>query len=103
MAPSKVETVEFDKYYNIIDGQCRSAKEYTHGINPATKENLWPVPVATTQDVDDAVKAANKAYNSWKKTTWETRLEHLQRYKELSLSYWPEIKDLLMKETGKPV
>lgn len=103
MAPSKVNVVEFDKFYNIVNGEKRSAKDYTHGINPSTKKELWPVPVATQADVDEAVKAANKAFKSWKLTSWESRVELWNKFKELFYQYEKEFRDLLAKEAGKPV
>ena len=82
MAPSKLTTVSFTTFSNIIDGEPRSSKTKYHGIDPCTKQPLWDVPVATPQDVDDAVIAATKAFAEWKKTTWEYRSERFIRYKE---------------------
>ena len=102
MAPSKLTTIEFDTFFNVVDGQNRSSKTKYNGIDPTTKENLWDVPVATHDDVEDAVVAATRAYNSWKKLTWAERTKYLQRYKEVYDSYLEEMTELLLKETGKP-
>jgi len=102
MAPSKLTEVDFETFSNVVDGQSRNSKEKYQGVNPATKEKLWDVPVASLDDVDDAVAAANKAYKEWSRTTWEYRTERIARFQEAFESYAKEMTNLLIKETGKP-
>jgi acyl-CoA reductase-like NAD-dependent aldehyde dehydrogenase len=103
MAPSRTTEIAFDKYYNIIDGQKREAKEFYHGINPATSEKLWPVPVATEQDVDDAVKAARKAFPAWRDTPIDERAQKVMDFVEAYSAYVNEFTELMIAECGKPV
>jgi len=102
MAPSRLETISFTTFSNIVNGEPRSSKTKYHGIDPTTKEPNWDVPVATADDVEDAVAAANKAFAEWKTTTWEYRTERLARFKDAIESYQEELTNLLIKETGKP-
>lgn len=102
MAPSKLTPIDFTTFTNIVNGQPRNSKNEYNGIDPTTKEKLWDVPVASEEDVEDAVKAANSAYRKWSKTSWEERQEAFTRLKEVYLSYQDEMTELLMKETGKP-
>ena len=102
MAPSKLETISFTTFSNIVDGQPRSSKTKYHGVDPTTKEPNWDVPVATADDVEDAVAGANKAFAEWKNTTWEYRTERIARFKDAFEAYQEELTDLLLKETGKP-
>ncbi len=102
MSPSKVTTVDFGTYQNTVNGELRGGKNVYHGINPSTKEELWPVPVATTQDVEDAVKAANAAFPAWSRTPFEKRVEMIKKYQELYNGYEKELTDLITKECGKP-
>jgi acyl-CoA reductase-like NAD-dependent aldehyde dehydrogenase len=102
MAPSKIITVAFDSFSNIVNGEPRNSKNKYNGIDPTTKEKLWDVPVASKDDVDDAVRAANSAYKKWSKKSWEERQEALTCFKEVYASYQNEMTELLMKETGKP-
>ncbi|OAL39080.1 hypothetical protein AYO20_01831 [Fonsecaea nubica] len=102
MAPSKVDTISFDTFSNVINGQLRSSKTKYQGIDPTTKQPNWDVPVATPEDIEDAVAAANKAFAEWKNTTWEYRVERLARLKEAFEVYQEEFTNLLLKETGKP-
>lgn len=103
MSPSKVSTIQWDSFSNIIDGQLRGAKNQHHGINPSTSEELWPVPIATQQDVDDAVVSAEKAFQKYKLTSLEKRKELLGKFCDAYKENAEQMIDLLCKETGKPV
>lgn len=102
MAPSRLETISFTTFSNIVDAEPRSSKTKYHGIDPTTKQPNWDVPVASPEDVEDAVAAANRAFADWKTTTWEYRTERLARFKETLETYRDELTELLIKETGKP-
>ncbi|EXJ90736.1 hypothetical protein A1O1_03840 [Capronia coronata CBS 617.96] len=102
MAPSKLETISFTTFSNIIDGQPRTSKTKYHGIDPTTKQPNWDVPVASPDDVEAAVAAANKAFADWKTTSWAYRTERIGRFKEALEAYEDEMIELLLKETGKP-
>lgn len=102
MSPSKVSTLDFTKFYNIVDGQQRSSKSVHHSINPATLENLWDVPIATQQDVNDAVVSAKNAFKSWSQVPIEKRKEYLGKFMDLYSTYEEEFTNLIIKEVGKP-
>ncbi|PSK53809.1 Aldehyde dehydrogenase [Elsinoe australis] len=102
MSPGKVSNIEWDKFYNIVDGKNRSADKFHNGVNPINREKNWDVPIATQQDVDDAVAAGNKAFESWSQTPIETRKELLSQYVELWKANQEDMTELLVKETGKP-
>lgn len=102
MSPSKITSVDFESFSNIVNGESRSSKTKYHGVDPTTKLANWDVPVATQQDVDDAVVAANKAFQSWKLKTWAERTEKIARFKDVLEQYTGEFTTLLMKECGKP-
>ena len=103
MSPSKVTNIDFHSFSNIVDGQPRGGKAKYNGINPATKEKLWDVPVATQQDVEEAVSAARKAFPSWSKTPFEQRAKSLVQFEDAYEGYEKEFTDLMVAETGKPV
>ena len=79
MSPSKVSEIKWDEFSNWIDGKARGGKEKHHGVNPATGEQLWAVPVGTQQDVDDAVVSAQKAQEKWRDVPIEKRKELLNK------------------------
>lgn len=93
----------FDTFNNIIDGKARSAKDSYHSLDPSTEEPLWDAPVATEDDVEDAVGAARRAFSSWSKVPLEERCELVRRYAEAFISREEEMTQLLKRETGKPV
>jgi hypothetical protein len=43
MSPSKVSSIKFDEFYNIVDGKQRSAKNFHNGIDPTTGQKSWDV------------------------------------------------------------
>jgi hypothetical protein len=92
-----------DSFHNTVDGQPRSSKNKHRGINPATGEELWEVPIGNQQDVDDAVVSAQKAFETWSQTPLEKRKETLSKFRDHYMSYADEMVDLLCAETGKPV
>ena len=47
--------------------------------NPATEEVAGKISMGSAADVDKAVKAARKAFDSWSQTSREERLEVLGR------------------------
>jgi hypothetical protein len=102
MSPSKVSIIEFEKFYNIIDGKQRGSKEIHHGVNPATGQELWDIPIASEQDLNDAVAGSKKAFPAWRDTPLEKRKELLLKFAELCQAHSEELTKLLCKETGKP-
>jgi acyl-CoA reductase-like NAD-dependent aldehyde dehydrogenase len=103
MSPSKVSTIEFEKFYNIIDGKQRGSDNIHHGVNPSTGQELWDVPIGSEQDLNDAVAVAKKAFPKWRDTPIEKRKELLLKFADLITQYQDEFTTLLCKESGKPV
>ncbi|EME46559.1 hypothetical protein DOTSEDRAFT_70539 [Dothistroma septosporum NZE10] len=102
MSPSKVSTVRWDEFYNIINGQRRGGKDQHHGTDPTTGDKLWPVPIGTQKDVEEAVEVAQKAFEAWRDVPIEQRKEYLNKCKDILLAHSDEMTELLCKETGKP-
>lgn len=96
-------SINFSTFSNIINGESRSSAQVSHGIDPSTKKPLWDVPVATADDVNEAVAAAKKAYPAWSRTPWSERAKLLSRAKEALLARKDEMAHLIMQEGGKPV
>ena len=95
--------LDFTTFKNVIDGKTVESKTTRHGINPATKKPNPEVPVATEADLDVAVKAARKAFNSWKKTTYEERAKALNAYANAIIGEKDNFAKLLTQEQGKPL
>lgn len=95
-------TISFTTFSNFVNGKPRGSKSQHHGISPVTKEELWPVPIATEQDVDDAVAAAAAAFPAWRNTPFDKRCELVRKLSDAFMEHEQEFTELLMAETGKP-
>lgn len=97
------DTISFTTFHNIVDGKPRGSEITHHGIDPATRDRLWDIPTASEQDVNDAVQAANKAFQQWKRTPFQERVQVLKAWGEACRPYLKQFGELIMKENGKPV
>lgn len=95
--------LDFTKFSNVINGKLSSTEKTRRGVNPATLEELYEVPVSTPADVDAAVEAGKTAFKSWKKTSHAERSKALQAFAEAIMENKTEFAKLLTKEQGKPV
>ncbi|KAI8625462.1 aldehyde dehydrogenase-like protein [Xylariaceae sp. FL1651] len=88
-------------FFNIINGKQRSSKVNEQVTDPRTEEALWDVPVASAQDLDDAVEAANQAFKSWKYASQAERHKVLQDVADCIRANKDLLARIHMKETGK--
>ena len=102
MAPSRLTTIDFSTFANIINGQLVNSRDKYNGIDPTTKEKNWDAPIASHEDIENAVKAANTAFKSWSRISWTERTTRLERFKEVFMRYEDEMTEVLARETGKP-
>jgi malonate-semialdehyde dehydrogenase (acetylating)/methylmalonate-semialdehyde dehydrogenase len=88
---------------NYINGRFvdSGAAETVDVINPATLEVLGKTPLGNIEDVDTAVKAAQKAFYRWSKTPVVDRLQHFFKLKKLLDDHMEELATLIVKENGK--
>ena len=91
----------------FINGEFRDAAEggRFHTINPATGEPLAEMSFATAKDVDYAVAAALKAFQSgcWSRKAPRDRMEVLFRFAELVDHNAEQLAVLETLDMGKPV
>ena len=88
---------------NFINGSWVASKSTTllDVKNPATGEVLAKVPLSTAADVDDAVKAAAKAFPAWRSTPPVQRARYLFKFKVLLDKHKEEIAKICNAEHGK--
>jgi aldehyde dehydrogenase (NAD+) len=75
-----------EKYQLFIDGKWRDAADGATmpAINPYNQEVHGHVPIATTGDVEDAIRAARRAFDTvWSKTTPGARAKLLNQVADL--------------------
>lgn len=89
------------KFYNIINGEKHTGTTSHQVTDPRTEELLWDAPIATAEDLEEAIVAANKAFKTWGKTTVAERQAALRRMVDVVNDNAPEIAELAMRETGK--
>ncbi|RDA92472.1 hypothetical protein CP533_6460, partial [Ophiocordyceps camponoti-saundersi (nom. inval.)] len=95
--------MDWTRFHNIIAGKPRGADTTRSGISPQTEQPLWPVPVASSADVDDCVAAAREAQPSWSRQTYESRVLLLERFAQLYLDHAADFSKLLARECGRTV
>ncbi|MFD9887968.1 aldehyde dehydrogenase family protein [Amycolatopsis sp. NPDC059027] len=94
-----------DHYRPFVNGEfVDGSGEPLKSINPATEEVLAEVGTASVSDVDTAVKAARKAYNSvWSKMPGTERAKYLFRIARLIQERSRELAVLETLDNGKPI
>ncbi len=88
-----------------IDGQWVDPVEPGETIavvDPATEDEVALVAAATAADVESAVAAAHRAFESYSQTTREERIEFLTRLREAYKRRIPEIAAAMTTEVGIP-
>lgn len=94
-----------DRYGLFIDGEfaAPASGRYFETINPATEETLAEVPLADSEDVDRAVRAARRAYPAWSKLDPAERAKILFRIARLIQERSRELAVLETIDGGKPI
>jgi len=95
----------YSKFGQFIDGKWQpSKKKETYDvINPATEEVIGKASKASPEDVDKALKSAEKGFALWRKfSPWDRaaiirKIADLMRKKNNELAKWMTL------ETGKPI
>lgn len=71
-------------------------------INAATEEVMGSIPEGTPSDVDKAVAAARKAFDSWSATPVDERQKYMVRLNGALQARSPEIAEVISGEVGMP-
>lgn len=76
-------------------------KEFFDVHNPATNEVVTRVPLATQDEMEAAVAAANEAFTSWSQASVLTRQQVMFKYQQLIRENIHELAKIITKEQGK--
>jgi malonate-semialdehyde dehydrogenase (acetylating) / methylmalonate-semialdehyde dehydrogenase len=95
--------MQYPAVQNYINGQFvnASSARTLDVVSPIDGALLSKVPLSTSQDLDNAVKAAKIAFLTWSKTTIKERVQVFFRYKYLLEKYTKDLADLCSEENGK--
>lgn len=91
------------QFGHFIDGGFTKAKESFATRNPATGEELAQISQGTAQDVDQAVKAAQKAFPKWSKLSGHKRAKYLYAIARLLQKHSRLFAVLETMDNGKPI
>ena len=88
---------------NYVAGEWREATgdDGQDVIDPGTGERLAHVPFTDGAGVDEAVRAGAEAFETWRKTPVEERIQPMFRLKALLEEHQEELAELLVREHGK--
>ena len=86
----------------FIDGDTQTGQSTEWVLNPSTGEKLQEVPLASTEQVDQAVAAARKAFPGWADTSPADRARALLKLADRLEENAAELADLEAKNVGKP-
>ncbi|EDV28722.1 expressed hypothetical protein [Trichoplax adhaerens] len=87
----------------FIDGKFIESQtnEWIDIHDPATNEVVSRVPCATDSEMNSAVAAADRAFQSWKETSILTRQQVMFKLQDLIRTNSPEIAKIITMEQGK--
>ncbi|WP_170391585.1 aldehyde dehydrogenase [Ruegeria arenilitoris] len=91
------------RFQNYIGGTFRDGDTWFESVDPSTGEAWAQMPAASQADVDQAVMAADKVFNSpeWASLTATARGKLLYRLADLIAENAPRLAELETRDTGK--
>ncbi|MBI3905549.1 MAG: CoA-acylating methylmalonate-semialdehyde dehydrogenase [Pseudomonas fluorescens] len=89
----------------LIDGEWVESQttEWHDIVNPATQQVLAKVPFATAAEVDAAISAAHRAFQTWKLTPIGARMRIMLKLQALIREHSKRIAAVLSAEQGKTI
>ncbi len=95
----------YPKLSLYIDGQFKSGEGRREQdiVNPATDEVIGRLPHATPADLDEALAAAQRAFESWRRTSPLERSKLLRKVAALARERAPDIGHGITLDQGKPL
>ncbi|KAF8721650.1 aldehyde dehydrogenase family, partial [Rhizoctonia solani] len=88
-------------YTHIINGKPASSSSTLDVQNPATQRKIAEVPVATKDQLDEAVAAARAALPAWSAKSQDERAQVLEQIAGIIQKNISEYKHILVSEQGK--
>ncbi len=91
------------KFY--IDGQWVDPVEPSNFevFSPATEASVATISMGLSEDIDLAVKAARRAFESWSLTSKKDRLDLLQKILKIYKKRYDEMAEIISLELGAPI
>ncbi|MCC5879879.1 MAG: NAD-dependent succinate-semialdehyde dehydrogenase [Idiomarina sp.] len=86
-----------------IDGKWQQGKNTFTVTNPSTGDTVATVANASEQQVEAAIDAAHRAFQSWRHCTSEERSKKLRAWFDAIMLHQDELAEIMTLEQGKPV
>ena len=96
--------MDFNKNYDMtIDGKSVPGAAEIEVVNPATGEVFAKAPDCSPAQLDAAVESSQKAFELWKKLSFDERAAYLNKCAEALADVAPQMARLFTREQGRPV
>ena len=97
-----MNTTNNQKFY--INGQWVNphSKQLLDVINPANEEIITQIAIGNKEDLNSAVEAAKKSFETWSVSDIEVRLKLLNKLKEIYQKRFDEMTVAITTEMGCP-
>jgi succinate-semialdehyde dehydrogenase / glutarate-semialdehyde dehydrogenase len=104
-APAILEDKALWRCAGYIDGKwiTRTAHGTYPVTNPANGEVLADLPRCQEAETDAAIEAAERAFQSWRKTPAQQRADILRRWFDLVVLHKEDLARIITLEQGKPI
>lgn len=95
--------MKYPEVKNLVAGKFISSttNKFLDIISPIDGSVLSKVPLSSKEDLNDAVIAAKKAFETWSKTSIKERVQIFYRYRTLLEKNMLELSKLVQEENGK--
>jgi aldehyde dehydrogenase (NAD+) len=99
-----ISNLHTDKFY--IDGQWQppsAQSDYRDVINPATERTIARIAMGSSEDINIAVEAAQRAFKSFAKSSKTERLELLNNILAVFEQRYDDMSEVICAELGAPI
>ncbi|MCR8851980.1 CoA-acylating methylmalonate-semialdehyde dehydrogenase [Lysinibacillus fusiformis] len=98
-----VTNTDIQELGHFMNGQTVIGKSghFSDVYNPSTGSVIARVPLATQEEVKEAINAAQKAFPAWRALSVGKRAEIMLKFRQLLTDNMDELIDMICKESGK--
>jgi succinate-semialdehyde dehydrogenase/glutarate-semialdehyde dehydrogenase len=96
-------TADFVHTASWLVARCHAEAMQYRTLNPATEELIETYPLATTDEIDQGLQDAHRAFLEWRATRLEQRAKPMLAVAELLEKRAAELAQLMALEMGKPL
>ncbi|HEX5114148.1 MAG TPA: NAD-dependent succinate-semialdehyde dehydrogenase [Pseudonocardiaceae bacterium] len=95
--------VDYPDLRLLVDGQWRGSAVTSPVVDPATEQVIAEVPHATTDDMDAALAAAARGFDTWRRTPVTERAAVMREAARLVRERSDRFARVITRELGKPL